>query len=192
MRFCMRHTPHASDARWSALAPCRRARPPPSTGSSEYWNTPRRSKRSSRTKSLSSSKSFLGLTRTGNQRGAEREPRHALAQLAHQPLDEGRVAAPLRRRKQQPVGGVLQGHVQVLGNLRLARHELITHLGRRAGRRSAGEATARPPSPARRAGGAAWASPRGIVPVGGEVLGHEVQLAHALSGQVLGLLPRCR
>ena len=103
----------------------RRCPPRPSTGSS-----PAARSAASADELLEQLEVLLGLARQpDDERGAEGEPRDARAQLGRAARSRNARVPAAPHRAQQPVRGVLQRHVQVLGDLRLARHHLDQLVG---------------------------------------------------------------
>jgi hypothetical protein len=101
--------------------------------SSEYWKQAHPLEALGADELLEQREVLLGLARKpGDQRGAEGEPGDAGAEL-RQERDQERAVAAAPHRAQQPVRGVLQRHVQVLGDLRLARMTSISASGNTRG-----------------------------------------------------------
>src|SRR6266702_139029 len=122
-----------------------------------------------------------------DERGAERQARHARAQLREQ-LAQELAVAPALHGPEQPVRAVLERHVEVLHDLLLARHHLDEGVGEVTRVRVVEPEPTDPVHPAQRGQQLVQARPAvEVVPPAGEVLRDERQLDHPVRGERLRL-----
>ena len=121
-----------------------------------------------------------------DQRGSQRQPWNPAPQLSEQLEQEARVS-PSAHRKQKPVRGVLDRHVDVLGDFRLAGNR-VDQLVRKDARIGVVQSNpshvhlAKSPQKLVQLG-----ATRQVMAEGGEILSDQVQLDRARSGQIRGL-----